>query len=451
MRGEAESNSGLGPARRLAAGAKRGRAIVAGFVVALLLVAIPAAARANMLETVTIPAKAGEIPPQWINYYKGTPRANILLPDGYTPHKLYPLLVLLAGLNGDYASYAYAGDLTVFKGFPGIVVMPESADGWYTDWWNNGERGNPAWESYELDEVLPYVMQQYSILPGRQYHAIAGISMGGLGATYLGGRLPGFFGSVASLSGFVDLAYFAPLVADAMGLLASASQNGDKDPDPVDGPPNAFYAAGHNPTDLTMNLQHSRVFVSSGTGDPSSAELGSLTVGNLMGYPGNWAAEGGIIHPMSVLYHQALVNAGVNVTWQQQNGGHDDPHFRQELEAMLAWGLFKPVDADPASWVNDTVATDGQLWDIGYRFAAPPNTVVQFRRDGAMLSISAAGSAVTITTAKDCTVETATPAVITVPSRNCAPTPTRSRRPKRSRSATRSRTAERSRTGTRPH
>ena len=404
---------------RSSRGLPRGMIALALAVIVVIAVT-PAAARANTLKTVTIPDKAGYIPQKWLDYYTGVPRANVLLPDGYTPHKRYPLLVLLSGLNGDYASYAYAGDLTVFKGFPGIVVTPEGADGWYTDWWNNGERGSPAWESYELNEVLPYVLKHYSILPGRRYHAIAGISMGGLGATYLGGRLPGFFGSVASLSGFVDLHYYAPLVAGAMGLLASAAQKGDHDSDPVDGPSNGFYANGHNPTDLTMNLRQSRVFVSSGTGDPSSAELNAATFGNLMGYPANWAAEGAIIHPMSVLYHLALLDTGVNVTWEVQNGGHDDPHFRQELKALLTWGLFNPVATDPISWVNDTVATDGQLWDISYRFTKPPDAIVQFRRDGAMLSISAAGSAVTITTANNCRIQTTTPAVITIPARKCA-------------------------------
>jgi len=171
-------------------------------------------ARANTLVTITIPDSHNEIPAKWLNYYTGTPRANVLLPDGYNPHRRYPLLVLLHGLNGDYNTYAFAGDLTVFNGFPGIVVMPEGADGWYTDWWNNGERGSPAWESYELNEVVPSILARFPILPERRYHAIAGISMGGLGAAYLGSRLPGFFGSVASLSGFVDPQYFALMFVD---------------------------------------------------------------------------------------------------------------------------------------------------------------------------------------------------------------------------------------------
>jgi S-formylglutathione hydrolase FrmB len=383
-------------------------------------------ARASKLVTVTIPDRHQEIPAQWLNYYKSPPRANVLLPDGYTPHKRYPLLVLLHGLNGDYNSYKDAGDLVVFKGFPGIVVMPEGADGWYTDWWNNGQRGSPAWESYELNEVIPAIVARFPILPARRYHAIAGISMGGLGAAYLGSRLPGFFGSVASLSGFVDPQYFAQIAGPAMGFLSGAQQHGDQNWDAVDGPPRGFYATGHNPTELAMNLEHSRVFVSTGNGEPSSAELSQYNANTAAlacvdpaggaCYTGDWATEAEIIQPMSDRFHAALLAAGDDVTFEVQPGGHDDPHFRAELEAMLAWGLFKPVVSNPTDWVNETVATSGQLWDVGYRFAAPPNQVVQFRSSGGLLSVSAAGSAVTITHGA-CKLETATPA--TIQTRGC--------------------------------
>ena len=69
-----------------------------------------------------------------------------------------------------------------------------------------------------------------------------------------------------------------------------------------------------------------------------------------------------------------------------------DEELLQQVKAMLAWGLFQPVTANPSSWVNNTVATNGQLWDVGYQFAQPPDQVVQFRRSGSRLSISAAGS-----------------------------------------------------------
>jgi hypothetical protein len=248
--------------------------------------------------------------------------------------------------------------------------------------------------------------------------------MGGLGAAYLGGRLPGFFGSVASLSGFVDPQYFAPITDPAMGLTGYAPIEGDYNLDPVEGPPQGFYADGHNPTRLVMNLEQTRVFVSTGTGVPSRADVASpssIIVGS--------SAEGGVIYPMSERYHAALVAAGVEVAYRAQPGGHNAPDFANEIKAMLAWGLFTPVVTDPTRWVNDTVATGGQLWDVSYRFGQPPSDVVQFRRAGSSLSISAAGSAITLTTSGGCVIRTDTPATVQIPTRRCLATrPGRRRR-----------------------
>jgi S-formylglutathione hydrolase FrmB len=368
------------------------------------------------LVTITIPAPAGEVPPQWLNY-PGPPRADVLLPAGYNPNTRYPLLVLLHGLDGNYDLFAQYGLVNDFANLDAIVVMPEGGPGgWFADWWNNGERGGPAWETYELDTVIPTIMARYPILSGRQYHAIAGVSMGGLGATYLGGRLPGFFGSVASLSGFVDPQLAAPVLQPAMAFESEATTHGDNDFDPIYGPPTGFYADGHDPTRLAMNLQQTRVFESTGTTVPNPGNLGLLAdkspgIEELVN--GTW--EEGIIFPMNVIYHHALTAAGVDVTYQVHSGGHDIPDFTNEIHAMLQWGLFKPVTTDPSTWTNDTVATSGQLWDIGYRFAQPPSRVVQFRRVGSSLSISAAGSSVTLTTSGGCLIQTATPATITVP------------------------------------
>lgn len=360
------------------------------------------------LVTISIPAPHHEIASDWLSY-PGPPRANVLLPAGYNPHQRYPLLVFLNGLNTDYDWYARWGVTRLFDGLDAIVVMPEGASGWYTDWWNDGERGNPAWETYELDTVIPTILGRYPILPQRRYHALAGISMGGLGATYLGGRLPGFFGSVATLSGFVDPQYEASVVQPAMAIESDASANGDNDADPIYGAPLGFYANGHNPAVLADNLRDTRVFESTGTGVASRADPDPP--------PFNLLEEGKIIYPMNKPYHRALVAAGVDVTYQVHRGGHDLPDFRREVKAMLAWGLFSPVAADPQTWRDQTVATSGQLWDVDYRFVTPPSKVVTFAQSGRTLSVSAAGSPVILTTAAGCTIETPTPASVALPSR----------------------------------
>jgi len=375
---------------------------------------VPSPAR---LVTIKIPAPGGEIASTWLRFlgyskslsYPGPPRANVLLPAGYNPHKRYPLVIFLDGLGCNYASWAEGGLDKPFDHRGAIVVMPEGGDGWYTDWWNNGERGNPSWESYYLETVIPTILARYPILPERRYHALIGISMGGLGATYLGGRLPGFFGSVASLSGFVDPQWNAAGIQEGMAGFSFARQNGDDDPYPIYGPPEGFYADGHNPTLLVKNLQHTRVFVSTGTAVPSKADPN----------PGQEAiGSEHIIYPMSELYHKALVAAGIHVTYQVHPGAHDVPDFLDEIRAMLKWDLFEPVVTDPASWTNKTVVTRGQLWDFNYRFTNPPTHVVQFKQSGTTLSISAAGSSVTITTANGCAIHTSTPATVHLPNRD---------------------------------
>lgn len=363
---------------------------------------------ATRVVTIEIPAPNGEIASKWLSY-PGPPRANVLLPAGYDSHREYPLVVFLNGLGLDYASWATFGLTEPFDHLGSIVVMPEGGNGWYADWWNDGERGNPSWESYELDTVVPTVLARYPILPQRRYHALIGISMGGLGATYLGGRLPGFFGSVATLSGFVDPQYDASVVQPEMAFFSDAVPNGDRDPDPIYGPPDGFYATGHDPTTLTVNLRQTRVFESTGTGTPSAADPRPSQ--------SDVSEESRVIYPMSTRYDAALTAAGVDVTYQVHTGTHSIPDFRDEIDAMLRWGLFEPVVSDPVSWTNETVATHGQLWDVDYRFARPPDQVVTFEQSGTTLSISAAGSAVTLTTGSGCAIRTPTPATVRLPGR----------------------------------
>jgi S-formylglutathione hydrolase FrmB len=376
-------------------------------------------AQASQLVDIPIPDRAGEIPSQWLVRYPdgGPPRAKVLLPDGYDSSKSYPLLVLLIGLNSHYTDWSDAGEGEIektAKGFPGIIVMPEGGDGWYADWWNGGRRGAPSWESYVLDEVIPQTRERYKIRPERRYHALAGVSMGGLGTGFLGSRLPGFFGSIAVISGFVDTSLHSPYAAgasqSALSYAGAALSDPTKPIPPTDpyviyGPPDGFYQRGHNPTALAANLDHTRVFMTTGDGTPLTGQLGST------GMVGQ-SEELAVIKPMSDDFAAALRRAGADLTYRVHEGYHDWNNFRPELQAAIAWGLFAPVVEHPTSWVNDTVATRGQIWNVGYRFDAPPDRLVRFERHDDAVSVGPAGSAVTLTLAAGCVVRFATPGSI---------------------------------------
>ncbi|MCW3014947.1 MAG: esterase [Solirubrobacterales bacterium] len=391
-------------------------ALASGVAVALGLIAPNA--HASTLEEITIPARHGEVAERWHPSYPGPPRAKVLLPDGYDPAKDYPLMVLLGGANNTYASWSDRTQGNIAKyaaGLDAIIVMPEGGTGWYTDWWNGGKRADPAWESYILDEVVPQIEERYRIRPQRRWHALAGGSMGGLGATYLGGRLPGYFGSVVSVSGLVDLEHY-PYTNWAQAVLGEAfAGQVPGDVEAVSGPYGGFYAVGHNPARLAPNLLHTRVWMGAGDGTPIPEE-NAVNVGA----PYDYAAEGAIIRPSSDSYFEALRKAGVDVTYSPRHGGHTWPAFGAQIRDAIAWGLFEPVDEHPTSWVNDTVATHGELWEFAYRFDTPPDRVVRFRRRGDTVFVGAAGSPVTITTPGGCNVHEPTPATVTVPAPPCA-------------------------------
>lgn len=379
----------------------------AAVIVALTILGNGSAARANALITIPIPARHGEIPAKWLTY-PGPPRADVLLPTGYDPRKRYPLIVLLPGFGNTYAILgpSMLDAQHLLAGLQAIVVSPEGETGWYADWYNNGAYGTPEWESYILDEAIPQILARYRILRQRRYHALFGISMGGLGAAYLGGRLPAFFGSIGVLSGFVDLQIAPGVVAIGMDALSGVP------PGSIIGPENGFYATGHNPTALVANLQYTRVFLSAGNGIPTPGDGTGGGVGN--------AEEAGVIRPMSDAYYAALRDAGVNVTYQTHNGCHCWPDFQAELRSAIAWGPFKPVTEHPKSWTNETVATHGWLWDIGYRFTRHPTAVVRFTQTGRRLRVSAAGSPVILTTSRGCVLRLKTPTTVWIPTRRCS-------------------------------
>lgn len=383
-----------------------GRWVMLACVVVAMGVAAPA--QAGTVTTIEVPARGGELPPEAYEY-AGPPKANVLLPDGYDPARAYPLVVLLHGLNASYTSWAKFGRITeVFGDLDAIVVMPEGAGGWYVDWYG----GDRRWASYVLDQVIPQVTERYRIRPERRWHAIAGVSMGGFGATYLAGQAPGYFGTLVSTSGFLDPEVI-PTGPRVMGVMSGAPRT-----DGVFGPPDGPYARGHMPPRLVANLQHTRIYL--GVGDGTVSERGVSPGNEGAATAGNMAAEV-LIRRMNDSYVKTARVAGLDVTYATHAGVHDGPDNRFDLANARTWGLFAPVAEDPSAWVADTVADHGTLWGIGYRFAPKPDGVVRVRRSGSALSLSGARTTATLTLPGGCGATVALPATIELPVASCTP------------------------------
>lgn len=356
----------------------------ATFLGVLLALAVAAPADADRIVTLTTTSRFVDPATEHFNSPpKGEPdrpnelRVNVFLPDGYDRGGKFPVLYLLHGHGDSYSSWANPnnGDLmNVARGFPGLIVMPEGAQGWYANWWNGGERKYPEWESYYLGELIPLIEKRFHILRGRQWHAIAGLSMGGEGAAYLAEQRPGYFGSMASFSG--------PLSIQRTEYAGGGMDTQGQKFTDVFGPPDGFYATAHNPMANTVNLQNTRTYVTVGNGTG-----GVDDVGNYFGA----VAEADLARHAEDFVAAAQADK-VDVTFVPRDGVHNWPYWREHLKAAIEWGFFKPVPEKVYKWTFRTASQFGEAWGFRYRFVKTPDRIITFKRDGDRISATGTGS-----------------------------------------------------------
>ncbi len=389
-------------------------ATVAAVLAAFTLTASAQAARIVTWETTSRHVDAARATSGYSNP-SGTPRpnalrVNVFLPDGYDARstRRYPVLYLLHGVGDAYDSWSLPrqGDLLeVARGFPGFIVMPEADRGFYTNWWNGGRYGDPAWERYHLDELIPLVEARLPILRARRWHAIYGFSMGGMGALFYASQRPGYFGAAGSSQGLIQLQ--RPTFQSEPVFRAFIEQ----DPRAIFGDPAAqeFYWAGHNPSRLVENLRHTRLYVAVGDGVPAPGEPS-----------GTGQAAEVELRMQTDEFVAAARGAGLTVDYRPQQGSHEWISRRKHLrDAWREWGLFEPVSQAPTSWSYRTVAQEGEMWGLRFAFDRPPDVVQVFTRTGDVLRAAGSGT-VSVRTPDGCRFTATLPFELRVPS-GCAP------------------------------
>jgi diacylglycerol O-acyltransferase / trehalose O-mycolyltransferase len=196
-------------------------------------------------------------------------RVRLLTPDGWSGRRsgrTWPVLYLLHGCCDTYDSWTRETDLARIAALRKVlVVMPTAGEvGFYSDWLNHGHRGPPAWETFHLVELRQILERGYG---GGHRRAIAGLSMGGLGAMVYAARDRGMFRAAASYSGLLHplgdtrwmLGLFAAETPDALAIWGDPAED------------RAQWAA-HDPTELAGQLRGVRLFVASGNGQPGPHE-----------------------------------------------------------------------------------------------------------------------------------------------------------------------------------
>jgi S-formylglutathione hydrolase FrmB len=274
--------------------------------------------------TMRTPALAGDV------------HVRVLTPVGFDASgaRRYPVLYLFNGCCEDWRSWTDLGAAEkVTAPYPLIVVMPEGGyDGNYTDWFAGGSRGPQRWETFHLDQLIPWVEASLPTARGRAGRVAAGLSMGGFGALGYAARHPDLFSAAASFSGVIDTnASWGSVAVDYESLQGGYLPFGPFGPRATQ----EVRWRAHNPYDLAVNLRGLPLTLRTGNGLPGGA-YGS----------GQPDAIEDLVHRENLSTHWRLLDLGIGHVWDDYGPGqHEWPYWTADLRRTLPW--LMGVLADP--------------------------------------------------------------------------------------------------------
>ena len=245
----------------------------------------------------------------------GTVKVRLLLPASFDdqPAARFPVLYLLHGAGGDHTTWTGASDVEELTAPTDLLVVMPDADadgieGWYSDWDNGGDGGQPAWETFHLTELRQLLERNWQASDER---VIAGLSMGGYGAITYAARHPDLFKAAASYSGVLDITDFSqPSDIARWGGPATNAANWDE----------------HNPIKLASSLKGMPLYIAYGNGEPGPLDPAGKQKDDLEARVGR---DGD-------LFVAALKEAGIPATVNAYGPGtHTWPYWQRELHASL--------------------------------------------------------------------------------------------------------------------
>lgn len=132
---------------------------------------------------------------------------NVILPESYatSANKKYPVVYVLHGYDGNYNTWLTLTEPrldSLASHYDMIFVLPDGRDSWY---WDSPADSTLKMESFFVDELVPYIDNNYRTIADKNHRAITGLSMGGHGSLYLAMRHSDIWGSCGSMSGGVNI------------------------------------------------------------------------------------------------------------------------------------------------------------------------------------------------------------------------------------------------------
>lgn len=325
---------------------------------------------------------------------------RILLPPGYAtePSHRYPVLYLLHGTSGGAVDWTAKGEAEqATAGLPLIVVMPDIAlggdgGGWCTNW----PDGAYSWETFHVDQLLPWVDANLRTIPERGERAIAGLSQGGFCAMSYAARHPDLFATALSYSGAPDIAWGADAIAASSAVVNATEVGLDRVP------PNSMFGdrltdevnwAAHDPATLAGNLRHTRLLIYTGDGLPGPLDgpvpnLGATTIEALA-------------HRDSVDFHDRLQELGIPSSFDDYGPGtHSWPYWARDLRESIGQVMAGFADPAPAPGSIDYTSAEDAYevygWQVTmHRAARELSSLEEAGRGG--FTLAGSGSATVLT------------------------------------------------------
>ena len=257
---------------------------------------------------------------------------RVLLPIGYSssPDAHYPVLYLFHGTSGRASDWMSTGDAEATTApYDVITVMPEcgfNGDGgfWFTNWVDQTTTHGPSqFESYLIDQLVPWVDGNLRTIPTRAGRAVAGLSQGGYGSAEMAARHPDMFSVMASFSGAPEIDRDPDVIVGATGVIEAIAVGDDNvAPGSIFGSraTDEINWQGHDPSTLMNNLRGMGIYLWTGLGEPGPYDP----------TPPEPAAMGieYLVHQSTQYFHQHLTEAGI-------------PHFYDDYTAGThSWGYW---------------------------------------------------------------------------------------------------------------
>ena len=268
------------------------------------------------METYTFssPSFSGVTPP--LSPAGSNPHANVLLPADYASSgKRYPVLYLFHGGGGNYTQYDRELNIRAMtEGRDLIVVMPDAGVSWHCNPVSARNRKRD-WETFQIDELIPWVDATFRTFPEQAGRAVSGFSMGGFGALKYTAKYYGHFASVSSHSGPASLRS----INGAVAHWANASSTIDLGGGTVYGTPwDEARVSADNPVERIESYRGKRIFLVSGTEAFDVNE--------------------GFVLPTQREFAAALDRAGIQYERHEEPGGHfvRRERLQQDIDGVIA-------------------------------------------------------------------------------------------------------------------